>query len=56
MGSALEKGVRLVLEGEGIEMRKYVVLPVDADHLVEETLELARRERGAEASNTARDD
>jgi hypothetical protein len=55
-GSGLEKVLGLVVvQGEGVEVRKYVVLPVNADHFVEQALELSRRERSAEASDTARD-
>ena len=55
--SRLEKAVRLVaVEGELVEMWQDVVLPVDADHLVEQSLEFSRRKRSAKASDTARDD
>ncbi len=41
-GSGLEKGVLLVVvQREGIEVWKYVVLPVNADHLIEQSLEFS---------------
>ena len=53
--SALEEVLGLVVvQGKGVEVRKYVVLPVDAHHFVEQALELRRGERSAEASDTAR--
>jgi hypothetical protein len=56
VGLRFEGGIRLVtVRGERVEVRKYVVLPVDADHFVEQALEFRWRKRGAEASDTARD-
>ena len=55
-GSALEEALGLVVvQGKWVEVRKYVVLPVNADHLVEQALELSRGQRSAEASDTTRD-